>query len=316
MGSIREDKALPIVRPTTENINLAAEALLRGELVCIPTETVYGIAADATNSEAIKRIYEIKDRPSENPLIVHISDFVQLDDVVAVWTKDADVLANRFWPGPLTLVVKKSELIPDEVTGGLDTVAVRMPDHPVALEVIEAAGVPLAAPSANRFMGLSPTSADAVSPEIASKVYSILDGGTCRVGLESTVVDVSGDSPRILRPGGISRGDIQAALGKPLVTAPTEPLRRSPGMYYRHYAPRAKVMIVDSVPEGAPGLVFGSPGPNQIPMPKDPSLYAAMLYAALNQLDQSAPEVIYVEKLPEDAAWEAIVDRVSKASSS
>lgn len=311
---MHESEDLPILRPTTENISLCAEAILRGEMVCIPTETVYGIAADVTNPEAIQRVFDVKNRPAENPLIVHISDFVQLDDVIGEWTKEADVLANRYWPGPLTLVVKKSDYIPGVVTGGLDTVAVRMPDHPVALELIEASGVPLAAPSANKFMGLSPTSADAIDSEIARQCFAILDGGTCRVGLESTVVDVSSGAPRILRPGGVSRGDIQAALGRPLATAPPE-RRASPGMYDRHYAPKARVILVPQVAEGEPGLVFGLPGPGQIPMPNDPALYGAMMYSALNQMDRPGVEVIYVQLPPEGSAWEAVMDRLQKASS-
>lgn len=306
-----------IVTPTPDNILLAAEALLRGDLVVIPTETVYGIAADATNSTAVKKLFSAKQRPAENPLIVHISDFTQLEDVVGEWTHEADVLANRFWPGPLTLVVKKAETIPDEVTGGLDTVAVRMPDHQVALELIEAACVPLAAPSANSFMQLSPTRAEHVSPEIADTVAFILDGGPCRVGVESTVVDVSTPgSPRILRPGGLSRGDIQAALGKPLGQLPPQGVRRSPGMYDRHYAPRAKVEIVDEVPDGAPGLVLSTPKSElQILMPGDPNSYAALMYSALHQLDKPGVTCIYVQRLPDDSAWETIADRLTKASS-
>lgn len=309
------DDDVVISPPTPLNLQLAADAILRGELVCMPTETVYGIAADATNPEAVRQIFAAKDRPADNPLIVHISDFVQLEDVVAEWTEAADVLANRFWPGPLTLVLKKSELIPDEVTGGLDTVAVRMPDHVVALELIELAGVPLAAPSANRFMHLSPTRAEHVDPKIAERVTMILDGGPCRIGLESTVIDVSVSPPRILRPGGISRGDIQAALGRPLGQQPPSEIRRSPGMYMRHYAPQAKLEFVDSLAPDMVGLGFGTPrNDRQIRMPDDPNQYAAGLYAALHRLDAGRPAVIYLELPPDEAEWEAVHDRLRKAA--
>lgn len=309
------DDSVVISPPTPLNLQLAADALLRGELVCMPTETVYGIAADATNPDAVRQIFAAKDRPADNPLIVHISDFVQLEDVVGEWTDAADVLANRFWPGPLTLVLKKSDMIPLEVTGGLETVAVRMPDHPVALELIEMAGIPLAAPSANRFMHLSPTRAEHVDPQIAKRVAMVLDGGPCRIGLESTVVDVTVNPPRILRPGGISRGQIQAALGGPLGQLPPSDVRRSPGMYLRHYAPKAPLAFVDALEPDSVGLCFGTPrNDRQIRMPDDPNAYAAGLYAALHRLDAGKPAVIYVESPPDEPEWEAVHDRLRKAA--
>lgn len=310
-----QDGHQKIAQPTPLNIQAAAEAILNGELVCMPTETVYGIAADATNPEAVQKIFEAKERPEENPLIVHVSDFVQLEDVVREWPDAAEILANRFWPGPLTLVLKKAESIPDIVTGGLDTVAVRMPDHPVALDLIEACGVPLAAPSANRFMQLSPTRADHVDPSLADRVTMILDGGPCRIGLESTVVDVSHHPPRILRPGGISRGHIQAALGRPLGQMPPNTLRRSPGLYSRHYAPKATVKLVKILGAKDTGLGFGDPqNSHQIKMPRDPQVYAAALYAALHRLDSTGPKTIAIEQPPDEPAWEAVHDRIRKAS--
>lgn len=307
------EPVLPIVRPTPENIQRAAAAILNGELIAMPTETVYGVAANAFDEEAIRRLYLAKGRPSENPLIVHISDFVQLEDIVSEWTPAADILANRFWPGPLTLVVKKSDAIPSIVTGGLDTVAVRMPDHQVALELIEAAGVPLVGPSANRFMQLSPTRAEHVDPRL--NLAMVIDGGPCRVGLESTVVDVTQDPPRILRPGGVSRGEIQAALGKPLGQLPPNGARRSPGMYARHYAPEAPVVLVESLGAGESGLVIGEPhNERQIRMPHDPVAYAASLYDALNRLDRQEVDKIYVQIPPDEEGWEAVHDRLRKAS--
>lgn len=308
------EPVLPIVKPTPENIQRAAALLLEGEILAMPTETVYGVAANAYDEIAIRKLYAAKGRPEENPLIVHISDFVQLEEIVAEWTPAADILANRFWPGPLTLVVKKSDLIPSIVTGGLDTVAVRMPDHPVALELIEAAGVPLVGPSANRFMQLSPTRAEHVDPKLNLKM--VIDGGPCRVGLESTVVDVTQDPPRILRPGGVSRGEIQAALGRPLGQIPQNGPRRSPGMYARHYAPLASVSLVESVGSGEAGLVMGEPqNDRQIRMPNNPGAYGASLYDALNRLDRKEVENIYVQIPPEDEGWEAVHDRLRKASS-
>lgn len=307
--------AVPILKPTPENIQLAAEAILAGELIAMPTETVYGIAADATNPKAIAKLFELKGRPAENPLIVHISDFVQLEDIVGEWTPAADVLANRFWPGPLTLVVKKSDLIPSIVTGGLDTVAVRMPDHPVALEVIESAGVPIAAPSANRFMQLSPTSAGNIDPAISTKLAFILDGGPCRIGLESTVVDITQNPPRILRPGGISRGDIQAALGIQLGEVPSNGERRGPGMYARHYAPYGQVMLCDALGDEDAGLVIGEPkNEMQLQMPGDPVAYGARLYDYLHKLDAMGVPVIKIERPPDTGDWEAVMDRLRKAS--
>lgn len=307
--------AVPILKPTPENMQLAAEAILAGELIAMPTETVYGIAADATNPKAIAKLFEIKGRPAENPLIVHISDFVQLEDIVSEWTTSADILANRFWPGPLTLVVQKSEMIPGIVTGGLSTVAVRMPDHPVALEVIEIAGVPIAAPSANRFMQLSPTSAENIDPAIATKLAFILDGGPCRIGLESTVVDVTQSPPRILRPGGISRGDIQAALGIQLGEVPSNGDRKSPGMYARHYAPYGEVVLCDALTTEDFGLVLSEPlNENQLQMSADPIQYGARLYDSLHKLDAMGVKLIKIELPPQTGDWEAVLDRLKKAS--
>jgi L-threonylcarbamoyladenylate synthase len=304
------------VRATDQNIRIAAEHLREGRLVAIPTETVYGIAADATNADAVRKIFSAKDRPADNPIIIHISDFTQLDDVVDEWPASADTLARRFWPGPLTLVLKKAETIPSEVTGGLDTVAVRMPDHPVALALIEELERPVAAPSANRFMRLSPTRAEHIEPEIADRLEMILDGGPSTVGVESTVVDCTVDPPRILRPGGVSRGDIQAALGQPLGLVPPNPLRRSPGMYARHYAPKAEVKLVDRLGAEDAGLGFSDPQNQfQVKMPADPRAYAAALYDALYRVDSFDPQAICVELPPEDPEWEAVHDRLRKASS-
>lgn len=305
---------MKILAPTPENIALAAAALQRGELVVIPTETVYGLAADATNPDAIRRVYEAKGRPKENPLIVHLAAPDQLNEVGSEVPEIAHQLAERFWPGPLTLVVPKHPDLPLEVTGGLDTVAVRMPDHGVALALLAMANRPVAAPSANQYMHLSPTKVEHIDEGIAKHASLALNGGPCSVGVESTVIDLTCDPPRLLRPGGVSRGDLQAALGSPLSAAPPNGPRRSPGMAERHYAPNAELRLVDLLDDEDAGLCFADPaGPHQIEMPEDPQAYAAALYGALHALDGMAG-VICVESPPETPEWEAVWDRLRRAS--
>jgi L-threonylcarbamoyladenylate synthase len=294
----------------------AAEALKRGDLVVIPTETVYGLACNALDPNAVQKVFDAKGRPSENPLIVHIAGFEQLEHVAESWPQVAEQLAERFWPGPLTLVLPRKSAVPKVTTAGLDTVAVRVPSHPVALNVITVAGVPIAAPSANIFMGLSPTSAEDVDPEIAERAALVIDGGRCEVGLESTVVDLSGEHPRILRPGGVTRAQIQAVVGRPLGHLPPPSVKAGPGMYPRHYAPNAKVVIVDKIDGIGPGLTFQEArSSDQIKMPDDPRAYGANLYRALRRLDQLGVETIYVENPPSHPDWEAVHDRLKKASS-
>lgn len=308
---------MKIVEPSTENIRHAAELLRMGKLIIMPTETVYGVAADMTNPEAIKKVYEVKGRPRENPLIVHIASHDQIPSLVSAWSDEAESLSKRFWPGPLTLVVQKSELVPSEVTAGLDTVAVRMPNHPIARMLLQTAGVPIVAPSANRFMQLSATRADHIDPELAEKVELILDGGPCQVGLESTVVNCAHKPPIILRPGGVTRAEIQAAIGMPLGALPPGGPKRSPGMYPRHYAPKAPVILVELLEPGQAGLTFeDSSGDDQIRMPLDPVAYGATLYDALHTLDQTEPDAIFVELPPETPDWEAVLDRLKKAAGS
>lgn len=306
---------MKIVEANLENISLAADIIRRGGLVAMPTETVYGIAVDAMNREAVLRLFEAKGRPADNPLIVHIDSMAMLEMAAREIPPIVERLAERFWPGPLTMVLKKQPDILDEVTGGLPTVAVRQPRHPVAMGLIGMVGRPLAAPSANRFMRLSATRAQHIDPILASKIDLILDGGACPVGLESTVLDMTCDPPRILRPGGVSRGEIQAAVGDPLgVKKPTGP-RKAPGMYPRHYAPNSKLVLVDAVPDGEPGLVITQPRTElHIKMPCDPIAYAATLYDALHRLDRQGREAIYVQRPPALPEWEAVHDRLSKAS--
>lgn len=304
-----------ILQPTNEALENAARILREGGVVVIPTETVYGLACNALNPDAVRRVYEIKGRPSTSPLIVHLHSFDQVRSVAESWPKEAEALAKRFWPGPLTMVLPKKDRVPEETTGGLDTVAVRVPNHPIALELIRRTGLPLAAPSANLFMGLSPTTADAVDEAILVDVSMVIDGGPCTIGLESTVLDLSEDHPRILRPGGITRADIQAALGRQLGEVPPLHLRKSPGSHPRHYAPRAKVVLVSKVADDAPGLTL-APAVNdlQIRMPLDARAYGAALYAGLRRLDVLGVEEIQVQAPPDTGEWEAVWDRLNRAS--
>ncbi|HXH61435.1 MAG TPA: L-threonylcarbamoyladenylate synthase [Fimbriimonadaceae bacterium] len=304
-----------IEQATPDVVKEAAKAIKKGEMVVLPTETVYGLACNALDAAAVNKVFEAKGRPSENPLIVHIADFQSLRSVAASWPDLAESLAERFWPGPLTMVLKKKASVPDETTAGLDTVAVRVPDHPVALAVIREAGVPIAAPSANVFTRLSPTRAEDVDPKIADMAAMVLDGGRCRVGLESTVIDMTAEHPRILRPGGVTRAQVQAVVGRPLGHLPPPSLRKSPGTYARHYAPHAVLTVVDKIENGQPGLTFKEPkAEGQIKMPDDPAAYAARLYHALRELDESGHDRIFVERPPSHPDWEAVHDRLKKAS--
>ncbi len=306
---------MKVLAANARNIARAAKVLREGGLAIIPTETVYGVAADATNPDAVATVYEVKGRPRSNPLIVHVSSQEQAKGLVCEWTESAGLLADRFWPGPLTLVLHRSPALPAIVAGGLSTIGIRMPSHPVALRLIEAVGRPLAAPSANPFMALSATRAEHVDQELAARVGLVLDGGQSVVGLESTVVDVSSEPARILRPGGISRGEIEAALRVPLGAVPPRGPRRSPGMFRRHYAPRAALRIVERLGEMQCGLTFHEPQTaRQIRMPMDAQAYGAALYDALHHLDRSHPKAIHVEAPPKDPDWEAVWDRLKKAS--
>lgn len=303
---------MKLVEANPDNIMLAAAAIRRGELVGMPTETVYGIACDALNPSAARRVFDLKHRPADNPLIVHIATLDELAQIARDWPPLAIELAHRFWPGPLTLVLHKTEVVPPETTGGLDTVAIRMPNHPVALGLIRAAKTPLAAPSANRFMAVSATRAEDIDPELTRDLAYVLDGGPCPVGLESTVLDLTGAHPRILRPGGVSRGAIQAAMGQPIAETPPVTQRRSPGMYARHYAPKAVLKLTDALDDDD-GIGFGEPRhPRQIRLPRDAAAYGAMLYAALNRLDAMGVERASIERPPATAEWEAVNDRLAK----
>jgi len=304
---------MKILLPSDNSIQEAADSLNRGDLIGLPTETVYGIAAVATNREAVLRTFELKRRPSGNPLIVHVSSMDQVEYLVTAIPEFARRLGEAFWPGPLTIVLPKSSTIPPEVTGGLETVAVRIPSHKVARLIIEATGAPLSAPSANLFMALSPTLATHIALEILEGLSLVIDGGPCDIGLESTVVDCAESVPTILRPGGISRQQIEAVVGAVSVNLPLE--RRAPGSYLRHYSPRTPFRLVDRLGPSDAGIVLTPPqNDNQIELPREPSRYGSMLYRTLFTLDQRGLAEILTEWPPLTPEWEAVWDRLRKAA--
>lgn len=290
-----------------------AARIRSGGLVAFPTETVYGLGANALDPSAVARIYEVKGRPATSPLIVHVASIEMAQEVAAAWPAIAEELARRWWPGPLTLVLPKRDSIPDIVTAGLATVGVRMPSHPVALELIRQAGVPIAAPSANRFTGISPTTAEHVRAAFGDAV-DVIEGGASQVGIESTVVAIDRGKLKLLRPGMISLGDIEQAAAEAGAAHP------APGMHTRHYSPRTRLILVTGR-EQLPGregayLWRKSSGitARSIRMPADPRAYAAKLYRVLHELDQENWPWIAVELPPDTHAWHAILDRLRRAA--
>lgn len=295
------------------SIKDAARILREGGVVAFPTETVYGLGANALDSSAVARVYLLKGRPASSPLIVHVSSVEMAQEVAAEWPPLAAQLAARWWPGPLTLVLPKRPHIPDIVTAGLPTVGVRMPAHPMALELIREAGVPLAAPSANKFAGISPTTAEHVCVAFGDAV-PVVDGGPCTVGIESTVVAIDGDRLTLLRPGTVLLGDLEQAR------VPAREAHPSPGMRERHYSPRTPLRLVSGPLELPPGrgayLWRTQPAAAAltIGMPAAPEPYAARLYAALHESDAAGMEWIAVEAPPATPEWAAVRDRLRRAA--
>ena len=286
----------------------AAELIRAGRLVAFPTETVYGLGANALDPEAVARIFAAKGRPRTSPLIVHVDSIERARRLASEWSDTADLLARRYWPGPLSLVVPKRPTVPDIVTAGLGTVGLRMPAHPLALELIRAAGVPIAAPSANRFTELSPTAAAHIPDALAD--YT-LDGGPARVGIESTVLSLV-DTPTLLRPGAISIGELELLIGPILQGAtPAEGAHAAPGMHARHYRP-ATPLYLDAVQREGKGIVLRLGRE----MPADPRAYAAALYEMLHRLDAQSLDWIAVEPPPDTPEWAAIWDRLHRAATS
>ena len=318
-----------ILEPTIASLSQVAKELARGGIAVLPTETVYGLAASIEYPSAIEAIFWAKGRPNDNPLIVHIHSIEQLGKLAVDIPESVKQLAHAFWPGPLSIVLKKSDKVSGAITAGGDTVAIRMPDHPVPLAVMAQENLCLAMPSANPFMGLSPTSAGMVSAEIVSASYAVIDGGSCSVGIESTVLDLSGEVPTILRLGVISAEEISAVLGESVKVAETieqvteadgTEVLRSPGQYKRHYAPRTKAILVNKISQNGYGLSclrsVESPlsAGRQIFVGDTPKEYAKNLYAALAELDALGIEVIEIEKPPTNEAWQALWDRLTKAT--
>lgn len=296
-------------QPTDEELQQAAEAIRRGELVAFPTETVYGLGANALDPDAVRRIFVMKRRPWASPLIVHVADEAMGRALSAEWPAMARSLARQFWPGPLTLVVKKASIVPDVVTANLDSVGIRVPAHPIALELIRRAGVPIAAPSANPFSELSPTTADHVREAFGNKVELILDGGPTSVGIESTVVSLHRRPPVLLRPGMITREQIEHATGIGFETEINLPaIVESPGQHPRHYAPRTKLLLLE------PGSVAPSGRGRRIKLPGNPKEFAAVLYSELHKADAEGWDWIAVERPNDTPEWAGILDRLQRAT--
>lgn len=338
--------------PDSDVIKAAAQVIKNGGTVAFPTETVYGLGANALDPEAVKKIFLIKGRPPGNPLIAHVSSFFQTYSLVRDWTDKAELLARRFWPGPLTLILKRSPLVPDEMTAGLPTVALRMPASDIALALITASGVPVAAPSANISGRPSPTRAEHVWADLAGKVDFILDGGPAKVGLESTILDLTGDVPVLLRPGSITKEELEGILGVEIIVHPavlrgisgsdvnsmTAP---SPGMLFRHYAPKARVIMVTGSPseqvkkiasylrehcdqrigiigteENIPlyGEEFSAAYLKVLGSRKRPEDIARRFFDALRTFDEEGVDVILAETIPGEGIGLAVMNRLCRAS--
>lgn len=316
---------------TSSDIVKAAGVLRAGGLVALPTETVYGLGANAEDPAAVARVFQVKGRPPTHPLIIHISGAERLGDWVADVPATARLLAERFWPGPLTLVLRRGHRVPLEATGGLETVAVRVPDHPVALALLSEFGGAVAAPSANRFGSVSPTTADHVRAELGDAVDFVLDGGPCTVGVESTIVDATGEAPSILRPGGVTREDLEAVLGMPVADGSTSRVR-VPGQHPSHYAPAAKVVLVEpekivveaelAQDQGHRVGVFLPPTLADAPvkahavvtLPDSMAAYARGLYGYLRELDQRGCDLIVASLPAERGLGLAIANRLRRAA--
>ena len=333
-----------VLKATDEALELAAQLLQKGQLVAFPTETVYGLGANALDAEAVRSIFAAKGRPADNPLIVHIHDRKQLDGLCHVNDK-AVRLMDAFWPGPLTLIMPRKPAVPDAVTAGLDTVAVRMPSHPVAAAMLRACDLPIAAPSANRSGKPSPTTAKHVLDDMDGRIPLILDGGDCDVGLESTVVDVTGEVPCILRPGGVTKAMLEAVVGEVNVAGSVlRPLRPdetalSPGMRYKHYAPTGQVTLVEgdeadvvaalallhrqATEAGQAACVMcfsehvaalANCHPHDIGSRDDPSEVAHRLFDTLRRLDDEGMDAIFSEVMLPEGVGLAVMNRLGRAA--
>ena len=316
-------------------VQRAASFLRAGELVALPTETVYGLAANALDARAVERIFQVKGRPAHNPIIVHVASIDMAKRCVANWPDLAGSLAKAFWPGPLTLVLPRAKEIPANITAGGSTVGVRWPSHPFIQAVIRECNFPLAAPSANPSNRVSPTNAEHVRKHLGSKIRLIVDGGQAQVGIESTVLDISGWPPRLLRPGMIHEEALLAVTGELAIGASESPeVLKSPGLLRTHYSPKAPLVVwswkdeaelrVRSAARGVEGSKVHVIAHTRIPsgagfgrvsvIPHDPAAFARAIYAELHQCDEARAELIVVEALPDAPEWRAIADRLRRAS--
>ncbi|MCM8541133.1 MAG: L-threonylcarbamoyladenylate synthase [Lentisphaeraceae bacterium] len=318
---------MAIFEPTEENISKAAELILNGELVSFATETVYGLGANALNPDACEKIFKAKERPHYDPLIVHIHSIEQLTEIAEDIPQLALKAATYFWPGPLTMVLKKKNCIPDSITANLDTVAVRMPKHPLALALLKKANVPIAAPSANPFGYLSPTTAEHVESQLGDKISMVLDGGECECGVESTIIDFTKDIPQLLRHGGIPKEEIESIcglvmLGKAILEQPL-----APGQLASHYSPDTKLVILSQNETPDKSLNYGIITHSGLNKDLRDSIYverispngdlkeaAHNLFSALHRLDNQNLDIIYAYEFPEDGLGAAIMDRLRKAA--
>ena len=315
-----------------ENLARAVTVLRDGGLVAFPTETVYGLGCDAESPVALRRLFAVKGRPADHPVIVHVVDAAAIEPYVAGIPPAARALIDTFWPGPLTVVLRRSERVPDEVTGGRDTVGLRVPDQPIALALLRAFGGVVAAPSANRFGSVSPTIANDVRADLNGDVDLILDGGPCRVGVESTIVECTGSAPVILRLGGVAQGAIERALGTPIELSNAGEIA-APGTLPGHYAPAARVVLVDRGVVGARaseilasgqrvGLLMLAPvladlpgGLTVLDAPGDVDEFARVLYGRLRDADRAGVDVVLAVLPPPEGIGAAVADRLTRAAS-
>ena len=318
---------LPASNP--DSIRQAKRLLSKGQLVAIPTETVYGLAANAFSEEAVAGIFAVKGRPSNNPLIVHVSSVKMARDCISAWPEEANILAEKFWPGPLSMVLPKSEKISNIVTAGGPTVAVRSPSNPIMKEILEQCGFPLAAPSANLSNRVSPTKAEYVAAQLNGRIPLILDGGACQIGIESTVLDLTSSTPTILRLGLINLAQLQKVLGEVRLASMTgsKEILKSPGQLCRHYSPRAKVILgegswdelIINLDKNTHVIALDSVPNDKNPdtwhkMPNSVQGYAKKIYEILNRCDQANAKAILIQPLPVESEWDAVRDRVYRAS--
>jgi L-threonylcarbamoyladenylate synthase len=324
--------------PEPSVISEAAAALRGGGLVAFPTETVYGLGARGLHADEVRRIFTAKGRPSGHPLILHVDGEAMARSLASTWSELASRLVAELWPGPLTIVVPRAPVVPPEVSGGLSSVGIRAPIHPVARALVRAVGEPLAAPSANAHTHVSPTTAEHVVRSLDDRVDLVLDGGPCAFGIESTVLSLVDDPPRVLRPGAVSLERLRAIEPRVVheaVTIEGEAARAAPGMAAKHYAPRAAVVlaergdagvaaaIADRAARGATvAAIVATPGARAaaagcarlIAMPEEPEAYARRLFAALHEAEAAGADVVVVERVPDEPSWWAVADRLARAA--